>query len=62
MGLTCLAKSIFAGAVEPEFEGLLMPTLASIGEAVLDVVLPQPLRPEAAANARITIAARMDAY
>ena len=39
-----------------------MRTLASRGEFVLDVVLPQPLVPQTVANARIRIAPRMDAY
>ena len=39
-----------------------MRTLASIGEAVPDVELPQALRPQTMASAGIRIAARMDGY
>lgn len=59
--MICVAKSIFAGAVEPEFEGSLRCTLASIGEGVLDVVLPQALRPKAMASTRISVGPRIDA-
>ena len=56
-----MAKSIFAGAVEPEFEGWLRCTLASIGEAVLDLVLSQAMKPQAIANTRISVEPRIDA-
>ena len=56
-----MAKSIFAGAVEPESEGWLRCTLASIGEAVLDLVLSQAMKPQAIASTRISVEPRMDA-
>jgi hypothetical protein len=60
--LICVAKSIFAGAIDPECDGSLRCTLASIGWAVLDVVLPQALRQQTVVNASAKIATRMDAY